>query len=428
MLVSAERKSAHKSNENDKDSYIRNNHEDFHDNITLSLKIKSYYENVDQETNYEKFDVIDKFEEKMLNGEIDRYGFFSFPQKLPKQKGKIISQLKSIEIRNKFIRRKKRIILEIPQSFSLDQLLNQDNLVWYKEGSEITKKEINRIEKWRNMAISLRMDGNTEYLFFETKKLVKRIFKGIPDSWRSVAWYAFLSCSAKRNGSMYTDCELRLKYHEFLQLPYIHDFQINLDVPRTISGHVFFQRQYRDGQRLLFRVLHALSLFYPDTGYVQGMASLVATFLCYYDEESAFIMSVRLWEEKGILSIFSNDFNDLFLCFNELEARLSKTRFALGINVSAFSTKWYLTLFSHSLSFCTQLRIWDVFLWYQSDKKDKFEILHLTSMAIIFGMKDMLMKADFETAMKLLTSRIHVIDNDALMKLIESGWKSIKKY
>ncbi|KTW31762.1 uncharacterized protein T551_01023 [Pneumocystis jirovecii RU7] len=432
MLAFVEGKLDHKSRDNDKNSFTHNKHQDFHDDIALSLKIKSYYENEDQEADYEEFDGIDDFEGKILNGEVDRYGFFSFPQKLPKQKGKITSQLKSIEIRNKFIRRKKRIILEIPQGFCFDQLLNQDNLVWYKEGSNVTKKEINRIEKWRNMATSLRMDGNTEYVFFETKKLAKRVFKGIPDSWRSAAWYAFLSCSAKRNGSKYTDRELRLKYHEYLQLPYAHDFQINLDVPRTISGHVFFQRQYRDGQRLLFRVLHALSLFYSDTGYVQGMASLVATFLCYYDEESAFIMSVRLWEEKGILSIFSNDFNDLFLCFNELEARLSKTRvgkrlFALGINVSSFSTKWYLTLFSHSLSFCTQLRIWDVFLWHHGDKKNKFEILHLTAMAIIFGMKDMLMKADFETAMKLLTSRIHVIDNDALMMLIESEWKSMKK-
>ncbi|KAG4306111.1 hypothetical protein PORY_000099 [Pneumocystis oryctolagi] len=420
-------------NKDKSDDFSNEKSENVTDDIVLSLKIKSYYENIDQETDYEESDVIEDSKGNMENSsKIDRYGFFSSFQKLPKQKNKIISQFKSIEFRNKFIRKKKRIILDVPLDLCFHKLLNQDNIVWYKEGYDVSKKEINRIEKWRSMAIISRIDGNTEYTFSDTKKLAKRVFKGIPDSWRSAAWYSFLSCSAKKNGSKYTDSELKMKYHEFLALPYSHDFQINLDVPRTISGHVFFQRQYRDGQRLLFRVLHALSLFYPEIGYVQGMASLVATFLCYYDEEYAFIMSVRLWEERGILSIFSDSFNNLFSCFNELKSKLLKTKvgkklLSLGIDVSVFSTKWYLTLFSHSLSFCTQLRIWDVFIWYHSDEKDRFEILHLTAMAIIWGMKDMLIKADFEMAMKLLTSRIHVVDDDALMELIESQWKSMKK-
>ncbi|KAG5440681.1 hypothetical protein PCK2_000269 [Pneumocystis canis] len=368
-------------------------HQNFDDDILLSLQIKSYYEDTDQQTDSQELDEMGTFEERITkNDKIDRYGFFSRLQKLPDQKVPIISRFKSIEFWNKFIRRKKPIVLKIPSGFCFYQLLNQDNLVWYKEGVDVNEREIKRIEKWRDMAISYRMNGNTEYVFSETKKLVKRVFKGIPDSWRSVAWYAFLSCSAKKNGSKYMDAELRLKYRELLQLPYVHDFQINLDVPRTITGHVFFQKPYKEGQRFLFRVLHALSLFYPDTGYVQGMASLVATFLCYYDEESAFIMSVRLWEERGILSIFSNDFNNLFSCFNELEARLSKTRvgrklLTLGIHVSAFTTKWYLALFNHSLSFCTQLRIWDVFIWYHSNEKNRYEILHFTAMALIFGMK-----------------------------------------
>ena len=42
-------------------------------------------------------------------------------------------------------------------------------------------------------------------------------------------------------------------------------------------------RRYRGGQRLLFRVLHAVALYYSDIGYVQGMASLGATLLCYFD-------------------------------------------------------------------------------------------------------------------------------------------------
>lgn len=124
------------------------------------------------------------------------------------------------------------------------------------------------------------------------------------------------------------------------------------------------------------------------------MASLAATFLCYYDEETAFIMSVRLWEERGILSIFSSSFENLILCFNELQTRLLKTKvgkklFSLGIDISTFATKWYLTLFNHSLSFSTQLRIWDVFIWYDANEKNKLEILHIAAMSLIIGMKSL---------------------------------------
>ncbi|KTW28943.1 hypothetical protein T552_01573 [Pneumocystis carinii B80] len=399
-----------------------------YEDVKLSLQIKSYYEIDEEELCLEEST---SGESGIDSSNVDRYGFFSIRQKLPKEKNRTMLQFGLLELGNVFFRRGKRIVLEIPHGFYFDQLLNQDNLIWYKEGYDVNKKEINRIEKWRNMAEIFRTNGNTEYSFLNTKKLINRVFKGIPDSWRSAAWYAFLSHSAKKNKSKYSDCELKLKYYELLQLPYAQDFQIDLDVPRTINGHVFFQRQYRDGQRLLFRVLHALSLFYPETGYIQGMASLAATFLCYYDEESAFIMSVRLWEERGILSIFSNSFKNLFACFNELQNRLLKTKvgkklFSLGIDISTFTTKWYLTLFNHSLSFSTQLRIWDVFIWYDTNEKNKLEILHITAMSLILAMKDTLMKANFETAMRLLTSRIHVIDDDAFLDLIKSHWKLIK--
>ena len=61
-----------------------------------------------------------------------------------------------------------------------------------------------------------------------------------------------------------------------------------------------FRRRYRGGQRLLFRVLHAISIQFPETGYVQGMASLAATLFCYYDEERAFIdLRLRL-DQSGV--------------------------------------------------------------------------------------------------------------------------------
>lgn len=72
---------------------------------------------------------------------------------------------------------------------------------------------------------------------------------------------------------------------EAVNLPSTFDVQIDLDVPRTISGHTMFVTRYGTGQRNLWHVLHAFSQLCPTCGYVQGMGPIVATLLCYYDPE-----------------------------------------------------------------------------------------------------------------------------------------------
>lgn len=85
-----------------------------------------------------------------------------------------------------------------------------------------------------------------------------------------------------------------------------------------------FRQRYRGGQRLLFRVLHSLALYFPDTGYVQGMASLAATLLCYYDEETAFIMLVRLWQLRGLEKLYESGFGGLMTALEEFETKWMK--------------------------------------------------------------------------------------------------------
>lgn len=100
------------------------------------------------------------------------------------------------------------------------------------------------------------------------------------------------------------------------------DAQIDLDVPRTISEHIFFRQRYGAGQRLLFQVLHCISLKFPKIGYVQGMAAIAATLLCYYPGEIAFVMLVRLWQDKGLESFFSQEFDGLMTAFKRLDLSL----------------------------------------------------------------------------------------------------------
>lgn len=55
------------------------------------------------------------------------------------------------------------------------------------------------------------------------------------------------------------------------------------------------------------------------------------------------------------------------------------------------------------------------------------DILHATSAALIDSMKDILVKSDFEGAMKVLTSWIPVKDEELLMKVAKAEWKMRKR-
>lgn len=185
------------------------------------------------------------------------------------------------------------------------------------------RKEWEREEKWTKMAKPTKTnpDGGGMTFEFDTKssKLMERTWKGIPDRWRATAWYSFLATSAKKRDDSPTEEELMQAFHDFQHMSSADDVQIDIDVPRTISSHIMFRRRYRGGQRLLFRVLHAMSLYFPETGYVQGMAALAATLLSYFDEEHAFIMLVRLWQLRGLDRLYRSGFAGLMEALDDFE-------------------------------------------------------------------------------------------------------------
>jgi hypothetical protein len=62
-----------------------------------------------------------------------------------------------------------------------------------------------------------------------------------------------------------------------------------------------------------------MSLYLPDTGYVQGMAALAATLLCYYEEDRAFVMLVRLWMLRGLERLYESGFAGLMEALGDFE-------------------------------------------------------------------------------------------------------------
>jgi hypothetical protein len=134
-----------------------------------------------------------------------------------------------------------------------------------KISEALKRKEWERSEKWRKMARNVKKGVQGEGMEFEfdvkNPKLIERTWKGIPDRWRGAAWWSFMSENAKADDKSPTDDSIIADFHRLQQRASPDDVQIDLDVPRTINRHIMFRRRYRGGQRLLFRVLHALSLF-----------------------------------------------------------------------------------------------------------------------------------------------------------------------
>jgi USP6 N-terminal-like protein len=96
--------------------------------------------------------------------------------------------------------------------------------------------------RWRDQG------GNVDFWAVrhsKAHKLRRRAYKGIPDRWRSAAWAALLIDFAKTNRQ--SVLELMGEYHTNLERPSTFDVQIDLDVPRTISGHVLFKTRYGSG-------------------------------------------------------------------------------------------------------------------------------------------------------------------------------------
>ena len=185
-------------------------------------------------------------------------------------------------------------------------------------------------------------------------QLPKRVYKGIPDRWRMAAWwtlaeeYANQEAKGKGKGkakpedlitdyrvrqdTLWTDIspQDRADLQNSIDLPSTLDVQIDLDVPRTISGQTQFVTRYGAGQRSLFHVLHCFSMRCHECEYVQGMGPIAATLLCYFepevscprirlgnqaDRQRAYALLVRLHDSYGMHSIFAPGFPGLLEAF-----------------------------------------------------------------------------------------------------------------
>ncbi|KAF9008191.1 RabGAP/TBC [Hymenopellis radicata] len=286
-------------------------------------------------------------------------------------------------------------------------------------------RETSRIAKWDRMLEAEQRDEGANIQIWRVKphkrqKLSGRTYKGVPDRWRSAVWELLLR-EFSRTGNADT-IRLGQDYREAMEKPSTYDIQIDLDVPRTISGHIMFRTRYGAGQRSLFHVLHCFSLRCSTCGYVQGMGPIAATLLCYFDPERVYASLVRLHDSYALHSIFSPGFPGLLEAIyvqERITQEMMPDVYAAFkkhmISTTSYATKWYITLFANSVPFQTQLRLWDAFLLEGQD------LFVAVAVSIVWTYRDHITanNANFETVLSLLSSFFVPEDENALLFWIE---------
>uniref|UniRef100_A0A9I9D875 Rab-GAP TBC domain-containing protein n=1 Tax=Cucumis melo TaxID=3656 RepID=A0A9I9D875_CUCME len=166
-----------------------------------------------------------------------------------------------------------------------------------KNRSTVNEREERRVRKWRKM-IGVGGSDWKHYVRRKPNVVKRRIRKGIPDCLRGLVWQLI---SGSRdlllmNPGVYESYKyvvLRVKQLVIYETS-ASELDIIRDISRTFPSHVFFQQRHGPGQRSLYNVLKAYSVFDRNVGYVQGMGFLAGLLLLYMSEEDAFWLLVAL--------------------------------------------------------------------------------------------------------------------------------------
>ncbi|ERN05822.1 hypothetical protein AMTR_s00006p00260160 [Amborella trichopoda] len=261
------------------------------------------------------------------------------------------------------------------------------------------EREERRARKWRKM---IGIGGSDWKHYVRRKPLVvkRRIRKGIPDCLRGLVWQLI---SGSRdlllmNAGVY---EQLVIYETSAS-----ELDIIRDISRTFPSHVFFQQRHGPGQRSLYNVLKAYSVYDRNVGYVQGMGFLAGLLLLYMSEEDAFWLLVALLKGavhapmEGLylvgLPLVQQYLSQFEQLVKEQLPKLGQHFMQEMINPSMYASQWFITVFTYSFPFPLALRIWDVFLF------EGVKIVFKVGLALLRYCENELVKLPFEKLINAL--------------------------
>ena len=177
---------------------------------------------------------------------------------------------------------------------------------------DMLRYENHQLSKWMKRAAT--PQAWQSYAERKPRKLRARIRSGVPEAVRGFVWKLMAAGRAPvdfRQEGLYFELASK-ESGEHTK----HFAQIDKDVPRTMTEHVYFRSAGKDGQEALTRVLRAYAAFHPALGYTQGMSSYAAVLVLYMTEEDAFWTFATLMQHCGLAGLFTDGFPYLNQCYD----------------------------------------------------------------------------------------------------------------
>ncbi|CAH8476376.1 hypothetical protein MS3_00010188 [Schistosoma haematobium] len=226
--------------------------------------------------------------------------------------------------------------------------------------SESSLNKIRRKElKWQNMLTEW-----DKWMYYKTDRVRNQCRKGIAPAIRSRVWQYL--CGSHRIMQME-----RGKYQILLRMsgdPKTIS-QIKLDVDRQLPNHVLFATSHGNAKASLFNILKAYSLLHPATGYCQAQAPIAAALLIHMPEEDAFWTFVCLCNRymtdyfKSDLVRVKIELNMLFELVKKYQPDIYHHMVKCNTEPIYFAIDWFMCLYTRNLPWSTVLRIWDMFFF-----------------------------------------------------------------
>ncbi|XP_065388601.1 TBC1 domain family member 3G-like isoform X3 [Macaca fascicularis] len=262
------------------------------------------------------------------------------------------------------------------------------------------RREITRKSKWMEML------GQWE-TYKNSKKLIDRVYKGIPMNIRGQVWSVLLNIQQIKSKNPRTYKVMKEKGKRSSE----HIHQIDQDVRATLRTHILFRDCYGAKQRELFSILLAYSQYNPEVGYCRDLSPIAALFLLYLPEEDAFWALVQLLaSERHSLQGFHSSNGGIVQGLQDHQEHVVPT--------SQPKTMWRL------ISLGLILRLWDVYLL-----EGEQVLMPMTSIAFKVQRKRLMKTSRSGLWARFRNQFFHTweLDDDAVLKHLRTSTKKLTR-